>query len=322
MPAEPLALAVLLVCALSWASFDFLRKALLDAIAPVPLVALIAILQTPLFAVWTAASGAGAPEPGYVLPAAISVLLNLLSNVLFVVAIKVSPLSVTVPLLSLTPVFTTLLAIPMLGEVPGPFQWAGITLVVLGTLALHIRPGRAKRAAAAATSAGARPAPADPAAESWTEATARPADLVHAVRHERGSVLMVAVALMWSIATPLDKLAIERSSSPFHGLVLSAGVALGLAVWLAARGELATLAGARRRPVLLAAALAASAIALATQLIAIRLVLVAIVETVKRGLGNVAAVAVGAGLFGERVSAWQWAAVALMAGGVGLILIP
>jgi drug/metabolite transporter (DMT)-like permease len=65
-----------------------------------------------------------------------------------------------------------------------------------------------------------------------------------------------------------------------------------------------------------------SAAALALQLIAIRMVLVSIVETVKRGLGNVAAAALGRWVFGERVGWWQWTAVAVMAGGVALILLP
>jgi drug/metabolite transporter (DMT)-like permease len=52
------------------------------------------------------------------------------------------------------------------------------------------------------------------------------------------------------------------------------------------------------------------------------MVLVSIVETVKRGLGNVAAAALGRWVFGERVGWWQWTAVAVMAGGVALILLP
>ncbi len=298
MPIEPLAAAVLVSCALAWASFDFLRKTLLQWMDPMPLVFLLTALQTPLFALWAAGSGAAGPGRGevwlYALPAAASVALNVVSNVLFVVAIKVSPLSLTIPLLSLTPVFTTLLAVPILGQVPRPVQVVGIGLVVVGALALHRRP----------RGEGGDGEP------PW-----------RAFVRERGAVLMAAVALMWSITPPLDKLAIDRSSPAFHGLVLSGGVALGLGLILAARGRLRGVTAGRRHPGLLVAALAASTVALALQLVAIQIVLVSIVETVKRGIGNAAAVAVGGGVFGERVGAAQWLAVALMAAGVALILL-
>lgn len=297
MPIHPLALAVVVGCALAWASFDFLRKAILRWMDPMPLVFLLTALQTPLFALWVAGTGAAGPPPGelrgYLLPAAGSVALGVVSNVLFVVAIKISPLSLTIPLLSLTPVFTTLLAIPLLGQVPRPIQVVGIGLVVIGALALHRRTG-------GVDAAGETP---------W-----------RAFLRERGAVMMAAVALMWSVGLPLDKLAIDHASPAFHALVLSGGVAAGLGLVLAVRGRLGAVAAARRRPGLLVLALTASAVALALQVVAIQVVLVSVVETVKRGLGNAAAVAVGGGVFGERVGAAQWLAVALMAAGVALIL--
>ena len=133
--------------------------------------------------------------------------------------------------------------------------------------------------------------------------------------------MMAAVALMWSISPPLDKLAIGAASSAFHGMVLSGGVALGLGVLLAVKGRFHEVAAARRRPKLVLGALAASAIALGLQLVAIRLVFVSLVETVKRGLGNGLAVGMGAVIFDERVGRWQWVAVVLMGAGVALILL-
>lgn len=291
---DPLAILVLVACALAWSTFDLARKFLLDSIDPVPLVFLLGMLQAPLFVAWNAlAGGAWTTAEGYWWPAAISVLLNIVSNVLFVAAIKVSPLSLTVPLLSFTPVFTAVLAIPMLGEVPGPFQVAGIVMVVFGALVLHLRPG----------------------------AGLGPREMWRAFVRERGSVMMAGVALMWSISPPLDKMAVERSSSAFHGAVLSAGVGLGLGLYLASRGRLGSVGQARRRPLTVAGALAASAIALALQLVAIQMVFVSLVETVKRGLGNGLAVGIGAAIFDEAVGAWQWVAVVLMGIGVALILL-
>lgn len=302
MPVELLTVLVLVACALAWSSFDLVRKLLLDTIDPVPLVFLLAGFQTPLFALWNGATGGPwVPEEGYLLPALLSVALNIVSNVLFISAIKVSPLSLTIPLLSFTPVFTTLLAVPMLGEIPGPWELAGIVLVVIGAFALHVTPG-----SASATGSGSAPGL---------------GEVFRAFVRERGSVMMAAVALMWSITPPLDKLAVGTSSSAFHGMVLSGGVAAGLGLLLAFQGRLGGVRAARGRPKLMVGALAASAIALAFQLVAIRIAFVSLVETVKRGLGNGAAVALGAWVFDESVGRWQWLAVVLMGAGVSMILL-
>lgn len=298
MAFEPLVALVLVACALAWSSFDLLRKVLVRWVDPLPLVFTLTALQAPLFAAWHLGAAGGSltasPTAGYTVPAALSVLLNVVANVLFVVAIKVSPLSLTIPVLSFTPVFTTLLAIPVLGEVPAPSDWAGIVLVVAGALGLHVAPGSG----------------------------AHPLGMARAFLRERGSVMMAGVALLWSVTPALDKLAIERSGPAFHGLVLSVGVAAGLGAILARRQGLGAAGAAlRMRPGLLALALLASAGALALQLVAIQVAFVSLVETVKRGLGNAAAAAAGTWLLGERVGRWQWGAVAVMGVGVGLILL-
>ncbi len=310
MPLQPLIVVILVATALAWSSFDLVRKLLLDTIEPVPLVFLLTLLQTPLFVAWNYVSGGPwVPAPGYFLPALLSVGLNIVSNVLFVVAIRISPLSLTVPLLSFTPVFTALLAVPLLGEVPGPLQIVGIGLVVVGAFALHVTPAALSPGDGGATGAG------------GGGLGPRPLEVWRAFRRERGAVLMAMVALMWSISPPLDKLAIGASSSAFHGMVLSAGVALGLGVLLVGKGRFPEVAAGRRRPGLMLGALAASALALGLQLVAIRMVFVSLVETVKRGLGNGLAVGMGAVIFHERVGRWQWVAVVLMGAGVALILL-
>ncbi len=297
MAFSPLAALVVVACALAWSSFDLVRKVLLERVEALPLVFALTSLQIPLFALWVGLGGGGGfgagAESGYLPPAGLSVLLNVVANVLFVTAIKISPLSLTIPLLSFTPVFTTVLAVPMLGEVPGPWEVGGILLVVAGALGLHMAPGRGPN----------------------------PMELARAFARERGSVMMAGVALLWSVTPPLDKLAIGRSSPAFHGLVLSVGVAAGLGAILAALGRLSQLRTLGRRPALFALAVLASAGALALQLLAIKMVFVSLVETVKRGLGNAGAAAAGAWILDETVGGWQWAAVALMGAGVALILL-
>lgn len=284
--AIPLGALLLVVgSSLAWSAHDVTRKFLVGRVRPVPLAFLLTAAAAPLFAVWIAIDGTPALKPGYALPAVSSVLLNIAANLMFFVALRASALSVTIPLLSLTPVFTALLGIPMLGEVPTPLQGLGIFLVVAGAFALNLPEERPY----------------------W--------------RWERGAALMTAVAFLWSLTVPLDKMAMARASAPFHATVLCGGVAAGvlaMLVWQRRLGELADLRHVRGVFVL---ALVTSILALGLQLLAIQQVWVGLMETLKRGLGNVSAVILGRAVFGEPVTLRKLLAVGLMAVGVGLILI-
>lgn len=253
---------------------------------------LLALGQAPLLGAWWALEGGGF-GPGYLLPAAGSVALNVVANVAFILAFQRSPLSVTVPLLSLTPAFTALFAIPLLGEVPSALQAAGIVLVVGGAMFLARGAGE----------------------------SAAPAALWRAFLREPGARLMVVTALCWSVTTALDKKALAAAPAPAHGVVLALGVAAGVLVLLVARGEAGGVRQAKRAPWLLALALVASAAAMGLQLVAIHLVWVSVVETVKRGLGSAAALVLGWLLFRERINAGRVAAVAVMTAGVAMVLL-
>jgi drug/metabolite transporter (DMT)-like permease len=287
------ALLLVLVSSLAWGGFDALRKLLVDRIPPLTLVCLLTLASVPLFGMWVAVDGMPAVGPGYAVPALASVVLNVVANLAYIAALRTSALSLTIPLLSLTPAFTALLAIPLLGERPTPVQGLGIVLVVAGALGLNLPVGERVSAAAAV--------------RSW--------------RREPGALWMVAVAVLWALANPLDKMAVERASGPFHGLVLNAGVALGTLAGLAAQGRLRELARVRQVRGPFAASLAVSAAALGLQLIAIQHMWVGLVETLKRGIGNLLAVLFGRLLFAEPVTGRKIAAVALMVAGVALVLL-
>jgi len=99
------------------------------------LAALIVLGQAPVFALF--AVGDRWPETAYWLPGAACIAVNIVASVLFLLALRVSDLSRTIPMLALTPVFAGLTAIPLLGEVPTPLQWLGIAGIVAGAMALN-----------------------------------------------------------------------------------------------------------------------------------------------------------------------------------------
>ena len=332
----PLLFAV--ACGILWSAHDASRKLLVAQIRPLALLVLLAGGAALPFAAWLAIDPTQAtpPRPGYLLPAAISVALNVAANLALLRGMRLAPLSLAVPLLSLTPVFTTLVAIPLLGERPSIPDSCGILLVVLGAVFLGsdlgsgpveaVSQGSSEQALASpsadlAGSGAQRSAGARLRSSSPQKARAGTlGDRLHRP-HAQGAAWMAFTALAWSVTPPLDKLALDRSSTPFHAFILTAGVAVIVLFILIALGRARELAGVARVPGIFAFAVISSTLALALQLLAFQGLWVGIVETLKRGIGNVMALILGRTLFGERAGWRAFGAVLAMAAGVALILL-
>ncbi len=287
------AFLVVMACAFGWVGLDLLRKLLAVHGGALPMTFLLVAAQLPLFFLWAVVDGRWNVGAGYWLPGLGCIAFNLTANLTYMRSVKVSPMSATLPLLSLTPVFTTLAAMPLLGELPRVVQAMGILIVVLGALVLNADPGSGGFGG-----------------------------LWKGMLNERGALWMVVTALLWSLAPPLDKLAMRHAAPGMHAFIMVSGILLGLGIALIAQGRLGELGGLGRRSykVLLASALV-SGVALFFQLLAIQMVLVGLVETVKRGVGAVMALALGRLVFGEHLSHRRMAAVALMIAGVWLVLM-
>ncbi len=253
-----LPLLLTIACGIAWSAHDTLRKVLVAQIRPLALLVLLAGGAAPPFALWMALDPAqrASPPPSYLLPAAASVALNVAANLALLRGMRLAPLSVAVPLLSLTPAFTALAAIPPLGERPSPTDDAGSLLGVSG--AIFLGTGRKDRLGKEENrTPGARPVEAVPRGSSEqalaipvagdtdparSEAQARASDpagskaragtsgdRLHrpltngpSSRFSReGAAWMTLTALAWSLTPSLDKLAMERSSPAFHARMSS-----------------------------------------------------------------------------------------------------
>lgn len=112
-----------------------------------------------------------------------SSILQLIVILLYFKAIKRSELSVTVPLVTLTPLFMLLTSPIMIGEFPSPLGIAGIVLIVAGTYISNI-------------------------SEESKNFFAPFAALVK----NQGSRYMLLVAFIWSITSNIDKIGVEETS--------------------------------------------------------------------------------------------------------------
>lgn len=283
--ALPMLFAV--VSALSWTGFDLLRKLLVRRADSAALVVWLNALSAPWALAVVAFSGQWGIAPGYIPPALTSVALNVLASFLFLESVRLGPLSTSIPLLSLTPVFTALFAFPLLAELPRPAQMAGIVLVVTGAFLLE--PPPANRVGVAGPLIG--------------------------LFGSRSNRYMVSVALIWSLTPVFDKLALARAAASLHTFVLTAGTGLGMALWLRLRrGSAGALPRASRGLLVIASIISVAAVVF--QLLAIKLLLISHFEALKRGISMIGSVINGRVVFGEAIGARKLTSVALMLIGV------
>ncbi len=274
--------------ALCWAALDVVRKALAGKASPTALAVFLLLGQVPFLGAWAAYDQTWVTDARYWPPAVASMTMNALANVLFMRSVQLSPLSRTVPFLSL-PVFSALAAIPLLGEVPGLTHWAGILLVVVGALVLNSDLG-----------------------DSWWKS----------VTHEKGAPFMIAVAVLWAFSTALDKRALPHASPASHAFLLSAGSATILGTWMLAKGKQGELRQVFQAPKGLLLGLVAFAVAaLALQMTALQYLWVAVIETLKRAFGVFGSVVFGRLFFEEPITSRKLAAVVLMVAGSSILAL-
>jgi drug/metabolite transporter (DMT)-like permease len=200
----------------------------------------------------------------------------------------------TIPFLSLTPIYVTLLAVPFVGEYPTFMQLAGILLAVFGALNLNLAAQEGMSLS-----------------KMW-----------QAFRREKGSVLMTGVAWLWSINASLDKLAVAQASVPFHALVQVVGICGGLIFILARRTQLQQLRIAGRDYLLLLVAILFCAVALSLELTVIQKAPLRVVAIVKRVVELNLAIAIGYFVFKEALTKRKAVAIGLMALGIVATLWP
>ena len=112
--------------------------------------------------------------------------LDVTAIILYIKAIHLSPLSLTIPFIALSPVFVIITAFVILGELPDISGLIGILLIVTGAYLLNVRATR--------------------------HGVLGP---IMAIGREKGSVLMIIVAIIFSFTSTLGKVAVMHSSPLF-----------------------------------------------------------------------------------------------------------
>lgn len=148
----------------------------------------------------------------------VSLPINGLAILLYMRAIRISPLSLTVPYLAFTPVFMLATGFLILNESPNPWGIAGIVFTCAGSYILNIEPGN----------------------QHVTEP-------IKAIFREEGSWLMMLVALLFSLAAVIGKKGILHSSVLFFTVTFFALFSLSMSVLIIGLRK-APLGALARRP--------------------------------------------------------------------------
>lgn len=119
-------------------------------------------------------------------------LLNIITTVMYMKAIKHSDLSITVPMVTFTPLFLLITSPVMVGEFPDACGMAGVIIIVLGSYILNIRYKQKGYLAP-----------------------------FKALIKEKGPRLMLGVAFIWSITSNFDKIGIQNSSPMFWVIAIN-----------------------------------------------------------------------------------------------------
>lgn len=146
-----------------------------------------------------------------VLPLIVSI--QVVANILYFRAIKIADLSLTTPLLALTPLFLIGVSPVIVNEILQPLDIFGIILVTVGTYLLNLQPlsSRAERTLKSYLA---------PFFSLW---------------NNQGTRLMLIVSLLWSLLSTLSKVGIQQSSPLFWPVANSICLAIALSPIMAIR---------------------------------------------------------------------------------------
>ena len=190
-----------LLGAVSNAAYFIIVKKYIAALDPKILTGIGFTLGGCLLFVVSALQGFPGIGPDFFPAVATTVILNICGLSLIFKALSSSDLSLSVPMLSFTPVFLIGTSYVILNEAPSMFGFIGICIIVSGSYVLNISAGHE-----------------------------HVLDPVRSMMRNRGSWYMLIVAFLFAVSINFDKIAL-LNSDPFFGMALTV-MSIGIAFLL------------------------------------------------------------------------------------------
>ena len=286
-----MAIVICMISGIFWAFFDLSRKITLKKISPFTLLILFSFVQLIIFSIWINFENYQINFEPYIFPGILLIIISIISAFLFLKALSISELGLSIPLLSFSPLFSTILSSIILDENLQKLQYFGIGLIIFGTLILYSRsfsiPDIFK-------------------------------SLTHIVKN-KGARYMILVSLIWSLTPILDKICFKYSSMNIHGFIQSFGILIVL-IMINRESFFDDLQSIKGSFFIICITMLVGTIATIFQFFAISLTFVSIMESIKRSVGQVLSVIFGTIYFNERITYQKILGVIILSLGVFVIL--
>ena len=283
----------ILICIISaffWAIFDLTRKLSLKKINSVNLLLIFTITQFIIFLIWIFIDNFSINLIPYLLPGIILIFVGLFSALLFLKAIQQSDLSLTIPLLSFSPMFSSIFSFFFLNEQLSKIQYFGVFLIIFGALILYSKKITL---------------------EEFLKS-------FKIILKNSSAKLMIIVSIIWSLTPVLDKLCLEHSSINLHGFIQSFGMII-LLVFLFKKNKVQTINAKKNWGLILLTVFIGST-ATIFQFYAILTNYVPIMESIKRSVGQFSSVFLGKIFFNEEINKPKVMGVIVLSVGVYFIV--
>ena len=273
---------LVLLCSLLWAGFDASRKKLTGYFDVLPLTFWLVFYISPLYILWMYLSWNGYPTSSeFWLLSALLLVSNTASNILFISSLSLGEISRVIPILSMTPVFSLIIAVLFFGESFASYEIAPILLVVSGLIVTNLDLRR-----------GGEDYPV------------------------KAALFMLAVSFLWSLNINIDKRATILSSASFHASVQVIGVGISLFLLLKIRRTPFQFSKQKDHVKLLLLSVILFSSALAVQYSLLPSVNVGDFDTLKRAIAILASLVYGKIFFGERITKQKILGSSLTVGGI------
>ncbi len=282
---------ICLISALFWATFDLTRKLTLAKINPINLLLIFTLAQCFVFFIWLFFEDFSINLTPYLLPGLILIFIGLMSAIIFLKAIQQSELSLTIPLLSLSPMFSSLFSLIFLNEKLLHIQYLGVFLIILGTLTLYSKKLTSKEILKS----------------------------FRIILNNNSAKLMIIVSIIWSLTPVLDKLCLKNSSINIHGLIQSIGMVI-LLVFLLRKKSGTEIRNIKKNWQIILLTVSVGTVATILQFYAILNNYVPIMESIKRSIGQLGSVFFGNFFFNEKITKSKIWGVTILSIGVYFIV--
>ena len=287
-----MAIFICIVSGIFWSLFDVSRKLTLEKISSISLLIIFSITQILIFFIWVILDGFRIDIISYLIPGVCLIIISIISALLFLESIKKSELSLTIPLLSFTPLFSALLSSLMLKENLVMTQYFGIVFIVFGATILY----------------------------SKKISLTGMYDSIFSILNNKSAKYMLYVSFLWSLTPIIDKICFKFSSMNFHGLIQAIGIFLVLFCFYknSIQRDFQLI---KKNKLLILITVLIGTTATILQFLAIKLTYVSIMESIKRSFGQILSVVFGSIFFKESISTQKILGIFIIFTGVLSLLI-